>query len=115
MRQWGNLLSALFQVSVQTFRRRRLIDLEAVRVHGLAQTLRAELLRFVVLRTVCSSQTFRKGDYVMANCGEMKKGDLFVCKSCGLELQVSKACTCGSGAASCSVPLQCCGKDMVKK
>jgi len=52
---------------------------------------------------------------MMANCGEMKKGDLFVCKSCGLELQVSKACSCGSGAASCTVPLQCCGKDMTKK
>ncbi len=51
----------------------------------------------------------------MANCGEMKKGDFFVCKTCGLELQVSKVCTCGTGEASCSVPLQCCGKDMIKK
>lgn len=33
----------------------------------------------------------------MANCGEMKKGDVFVCKNCGLELQVVKKCTCGSG------------------
>lgn len=51
----------------------------------------------------------------MANCGEMKKGDLFVCKRCGLELQVSKPCICGSGSTSCSVPLQCCGEDMTKK
>jgi hypothetical protein len=52
----------------------------------------------------------------MANCGEMKKGDLFVCKTCGLELTVSKACSCGSGGKeACTVPLQCCGKDMVKK
>jgi hypothetical protein len=52
----------------------------------------------------------------MANCAEMKKGDTFVCKTCGLELQVTKACSCGSASgAACSVPLQCCGKDMVRK
>ena len=52
----------------------------------------------------------------MANCADMKKGDVYVCKTCGLELQVSKTCSCGSGSeAACSVPLQCCGKDMVKK
>ena len=52
----------------------------------------------------------------MANCGDMKVGDQYVCDSCGLELQVSKACTCASGdEAACSVPLQCCGKDMRKK
>jgi hypothetical protein len=60
-------------------------------------------------------QNFQERRSVMANCVEMKKGDLFVCKSCGLELQVSKACTCGAGSASCTVPLQCCGKDMIKK
>jgi len=51
----------------------------------------------------------------MANCGDMKKGDVYVCKTCGLELQVSKTCTCGTSGHACSVPLQCCGKDMVKK
>jgi len=29
----------------------------------------------------------------MANCTEMKEGDLFVCETCGLELQVIKACS----------------------
>lgn len=51
----------------------------------------------------------------MANCSEMKEGDLYVCKTCGLELKVSKACSCGSASGhACSVPLQCCGQDMVK-
>lgn len=52
----------------------------------------------------------------MANCSGMKTGDVFLCKTCGLELQVSKACTCGSGGkGGCTVPLQCCGADMIKK
>jgi hypothetical protein len=52
----------------------------------------------------------------MADCGSMKKGDVYVCNTCALELQVSKACTCGtSSGQGCTVPLQCCGKDMVKK
>ncbi len=52
----------------------------------------------------------------MANCAEMKEGDIFLCKECGLELKVSKPCACQAGAeVSCSVPLRCCGQDMVKK
>jgi hypothetical protein len=53
---------------------------------------------------------------MMADCAEMKEGDLFVCKTCGLELQVTKACSCKAGEeGACSVPLQCCGNDMAKK
>jgi hypothetical protein len=52
----------------------------------------------------------------MADCADMKEGDLFVCVACGLELRVEKACSCSSGEeGACSVPLQCCGMDMVKK
>jgi hypothetical protein len=52
----------------------------------------------------------------MANCGDMKIGDAYECKACGLELQVSKTCTCGSDSAdACSVPLMCCGQEMSKK
>ena len=56
------------------------------------------------------------GGKEMANCGDMKEGDLIVCESCGLELKVAKTCSCGSGGEKdCEVPLQCCGKSMVKK
>lgn len=52
----------------------------------------------------------------MANCCDMKEGDVFVCNQCGLELKVSNPCSCEPGeAGSCNVPLQCCGKEMVKK
>lgn len=52
----------------------------------------------------------------MANCVEMKKGDIFKCKKCGLELQVVRTCSCSAGEEiSCTVPLQCCGQDMVKQ
>ena len=52
----------------------------------------------------------------MANCAEMKEGDVYFCDACGLELQVKKTCSCGSeGEGACSVPLQCCGTEMVKK
>ena len=52
----------------------------------------------------------------MANCCDMQERDTFVCDSCGLELEVKKACACKSGAEdACSVPLMCCGKEMKKK
>ena len=52
----------------------------------------------------------------MANCCEMKAGDVYVCHACGLELKVEKTCQCTAGAAdACSVPLMCCGKEMEKK
>lgn len=52
----------------------------------------------------------------MANCAEMIEGDFFICEKCGLELQVVKTCSCTVGEeVSCTVPLQCCGTDMVKK
>lgn len=53
----------------------------------------------------------------MADCGDMKKGDVYFCKKCGLELEVTKSCSCGTGgqSGSCTVPLQCCGGEMQKK
>jgi len=52
----------------------------------------------------------------MANCCDMKEGDLFVCEVCGLELTVKKPCSCDIEAPEkCTVPLQCCKQDMVKK
>jgi hypothetical protein len=52
----------------------------------------------------------------MANCAEMIEGDFFECETCGLVLQVVKTCSCTVGKeVSCTVPLQCCGTDMIKK
>jgi len=52
----------------------------------------------------------------MANCCDMKEGDVFYCEKCELELSVKKACTCNPLAADkCTVPLQCCGQEMTKK
>ena len=52
----------------------------------------------------------------MANCCDMKEGDLFVSEKCGLELRVNKPCTCEPGAdGCCTVPLQCCGQEMTQK
>lgn len=52
----------------------------------------------------------------MANCCDMKEGDLFVCEVCGLALKVDKSCRCEPAAAeACNVPLSCCGKEMVKQ
>jgi hypothetical protein len=54
--------------------------------------------------------------YIMANCCDMKEGDLYICNTCGLELAVKKACACSSGSEdACSVPLMCCGKEMTKQ
>lgn len=54
----------------------------------------------------------------MAICSEMKVGDVFYCQSCHLELKVERTCSCkseGQVELKCSVPLQCCGKPMIKK
>ena len=52
----------------------------------------------------------------MASCVEMKEGDIYKCETCGLELKVIKACHCMVGQKfACSVPLQCCDKDMVRQ
>lgn len=52
----------------------------------------------------------------MANCCDMKEGDVFFCELCGLELSVKSACTCKTGAEdACTVPLSCCNQEMKKK
>jgi hypothetical protein len=53
----------------------------------------------------------------------MKTGEVYVCKDCGIELQVIKECkdvgTSGKGCCSHSTgdscTLSCCGEDLVKK
>lgn len=52
----------------------------------------------------------------MANCCDMVPGETFSCESCGLVLKVEKSCTCEPGKdGCCTVPLQCCGKEMKKQ
>jgi hypothetical protein len=51
----------------------------------------------------------------MASCGDMCKGEVIECKTCGLELKVEKPCDCGQGESSCHEPIECCGKEMLKK
>lgn len=57
----------------------------------------------------------------MASCNEMKKGDFYVCDSCGLEFEVKEECNCPDIDA-CSpqhghdcCDFECCGKPMHKK
>jgi hypothetical protein len=67
-------------------------------------------------RTINRPDIIAKGGFTMANCCDMKEGDLFFCDTCGLELAVKKACACSTGSEdACSVPLMCCGKEMAIK
>jgi len=59
----------------------------------------------------------------MPSCHEMREGEVYVCKDCGLEIKVVKECrdaggsstkcSCDQSESPCS--FSCCGADMVKK
>ncbi len=59
----------------------------------------------------------------MLSCHNMKKGEIYVCEECGLELQVVKECKdagtpaeeCGCHPKADPCTFSCCGKDLVKK
>lgn len=59
----------------------------------------------------------------MLSCHNMKKGEIYVCEECGLELQVVKECEdaetpakeCGCHPEADPCTFSCCGKDLVKK
>jgi hypothetical protein len=59
----------------------------------------------------------------MPNCHEMKKGEVYVCEDCGLELQVVKECKdagtpaeeCGCHTTADPCTMFCCGTELVKK
>ncbi|MBN2123831.1 MAG: hypothetical protein JW821_06040 [Deltaproteobacteria bacterium] len=59
----------------------------------------------------------------MANCHEMKKGEIYVCSECGLELQVVRECKdagipaedCACHATADPCKFFCCGSDLKKK
>ncbi len=58
----------------------------------------------------------------MSTCLEMKKGDIYSCDTCGLEMQVTKVCE-GEGEQSCGMHGEekdectfiCCGEELKKK
>jgi len=60
----------------------------------------------------------------MPSCHEMRKGDIYTCEECGLELQVTKECKdAGTPVDECGChefdesgcTFSCCGKEMTKK
>ena len=57
----------------------------------------------------------------MSSCHEMKKGEVYGCPGCGLELQVVAECTeCTEGGCECdgdeeACDISCCGHALVKK
>jgi hypothetical protein len=53
---------------------------------------------------------------MMASCGEMKTGEIYVCEGCGLELQVVATCADSEeGVCGCAEPLSCCGEPLTLK
>jgi hypothetical protein len=57
---------------------------------------------------------------MMINCHEMRKGQVYYCEGCGLELQVISECkSCGTPAEECECPepctFQCCGQSLKLK
>jgi len=54
----------------------------------------------------------------MLHCDDMKKGETYFCKECGLEIKIVKECKdCSEGACSCDTgcTFVCCGKELTKK
>lgn len=53
----------------------------------------------------------------MPSCEEMKKGEIYECKDCGLQLQVVRECTTCSATSGCGCPCSfvCCEKEMTLK
>lgn len=49
----------------------------------------------------------------MANCANMKVGDVYKCDFCGLEIEVKQECTCNDEDCRCN-ELECCGSAMSK-
>jgi len=57
----------------------------------------------------------------MAQCHEMKKGEIYACPECGIALQVVEECkdiskdTCGCDISDLECAFSCCGQELVKK
>ncbi len=54
----------------------------------------------------------------MIDCSEMKKGQIYTCEDCGLELQVLQECKDCGPEGSCAVSectFRCCGQELKLK
>jgi hypothetical protein len=51
----------------------------------------------------------------MGTCAQMKKGEIYVCTDCGVELQVIKACADEGKCAVDGCKLTCCDQEMELK
>ena len=53
----------------------------------------------------------------MPSCEDMKKGQIYMCKDCGLELQVVSECKTCSVTSGCGCPcaFTCCEKELELK
>ncbi|MGA1868387.1 MAG: hypothetical protein ACMUJM_07550 [bacterium] len=59
----------------------------------------------------------------MPGCHDMKKGEIYMCEDCGMELQVIKECKdietdaaeCGCHIEDETCSIECCGKPLIKK
>lgn len=52
---------------------------------------------------------------MVLSCHDMKKGQVYKCEDCGLEIKIMNTCKecCEDGSCGCS--FQCCGKDLKLK
>ncbi|MFX1497264.1 MAG: hypothetical protein ACFFBH_07040 [Promethearchaeota archaeon] len=52
----------------------------------------------------------------MVNCSTLEEGDTLVCENCGLEMKVTKTCSCGEEEGACTdMGFTCCGIPLSKK
>jgi hypothetical protein len=58
----------------------------------------------------------------MPTCHDLKKGEVYICGDCGLEVQVTRECDCEDSESECACTTQpgacvftCCGEEMKKK
>jgi hypothetical protein len=58
----------------------------------------------------------------MPTCHDLKKGEVYVCGDCGLEVQVTRECDCDESESRCACTTDdnacvftCCGEEMKKK
>jgi len=80
-----------------------------------------QLVKIYVLSQENTTQQLRLVIFNMGiHCHDMKKGQIFTCEECGLELKVVAECEeCGTpqGGCACEAPCtyECCGKPLALK